>query len=225
MKSAHSIQDYLDVIRKGIKSKFKDGKPKKVVIVGAGMAGLVAGYELKRAGHIPVILEAQQRVGGRVYTLRQPFTEGLYAEVGAMRIPRAHSLTLEYISKFGLLTNDFTMDNPNAYYFIGGKKVRASEANANPALLGFDVADHEKEFTAGQMYMKAIQPLLDMLEKNGDMAWDEIVAKYDQYSTREFLELNGWSEGMIEMYGLLANQEAVMNSSFLELFREDSGNY
>ncbi len=35
----------------------------------------------------------------------------------------------------------------------------------------------------------------------------------------------GWSEGAIEMYGLLANQEAVMNSSFLEVFREDSGNY
>jgi monoamine oxidase len=64
-----------------------------------------------------------------------------------------------------------------------------------------------------------------MLAKDGDLAWQEIVAKYDQYSTREFLELSGWSEGMIEMFGLLANQEAVMNSSFLELFREDSGNY
>src|SRR5262245_5973761 len=141
MKPAHSIQDYLDVIRNGIKSKFSEGKPKKVVIVGAGMAGLVAGYELKRAGHIPVIIEAQQRIGGRVYTLRQPFTEGLYAEVGAMRIPRAHKLTLEYIEKFSLKTNDFTMDNPNAYYFIGGQKVRTSEANANPALLGFDISE------------------------------------------------------------------------------------
>jgi monoamine oxidase len=42
---------------------------------------------------------------------------------------------------------------------------------------------------------------------------------------REFLELKGWSEGMIEMFGLLNNQEAMMNSSFLELFREDGGNY
>ena len=94
MKPVHSIHDYLDVIRKGISPESKDsqttaGRPKKVVIVGAGVAGLVAGYELKRAGHKPVILEGQQRVGGRVYTLRQPFTEGLYAEVGAMRIPLA----------------------------------------------------------------------------------------------------------------------------------------
>ena len=225
MQPKRSIQEYVDVVKQGIEKKFAGGKPKKVVIVGAGLAGLAAGYELKRAGHNPVILEAQQRVGGRVYTLRDPFTEGLYAEVGAMRIPRAHILTIEYIGKFGLPTNDFTMDNPNAYYYMGGRKVRASEANADPSLLGFEVSENEKGMTSGQMYMKTIQPLLDMLERDGEAAWDEIVAKYDQYSTREFLELNGWSEGMIEMFGLLANQESVMNSSFLELFREDSGNY
>ena len=225
MQSDHSIQDYVDIVKQGIAKKFPTGKPKKVVIVGAGLAGLAAGYELKRAGHTPIILEAQQRVGGRVYTLRDPFTEGLYAEVGAMRIPRAHRLTMEYVEKFQLQTNDFTMDNPNAYYYIGGKKLRASEAATDPSLLGFEVHEHEKGLNVGQMYSKALGSLLDMLEKSGDSAWDEIVVQYDQYSTREFLELNGWSEGMIEMFGLLANQESVMNSSFLELFREDSGNY
>jgi monoamine oxidase len=225
VQSEHSIQDYLDVVNQGIDKKFGSSEPKKIIIVGAGLAGLSAGFELKRAGHNPVILEAQQRVGGRVYTLRDPFTEGLYAEVGAMRIPRAHSLTLEYISRFGLKTSDFTMDNPNAYYYIGGKKIRALDANANPSLMGFEVNKNEEGKTSGQLYMAAIQPLIDMLEKNGDSAWDEIISMYDQYSTREFLELHGWSEGMIEMFGLLANQESVMNSSFLELFREDSGNY
>lgn len=225
MRSAHSVQDYLEVIRQGIKARFKDTPPKKIVIVGAGVAGLVAAYELKRAGHNPVVLEAQQRVGGRVYTLRQPFTEGLYAEVGAMRIPRAHKLTLEYIDKFGLPTNDFTMENPNAYYFIGGRKVRIGDAELHPELLGFDVADHELGHTAGKLWLKSIQPLIDELEKDNDAAWEMILTKYDQYSTREFLTANGWSESAIEMYGLLANQEAVMNSSFLELFREDAGSY
>ena len=225
MRSEHSIQDYIDIVKRGIAKKFDAATPKKIIIVGAGLAGLAAGYELKRAGHNLVILEEQQRVGGRVYTLRDPFSEGLYAEVGAMRIPRAHKLTMEYIEKFGLKTNDFTMDNPNGYYYIGGKKIRASEATANPALMDFEVHEHEKGLNVGQMYTKALQSLMDMLEKSGDSAWDEIVVQYDQYSTREFLELNGWSEGMIEMFGLLANQESVMNSSFLELFREDSGNY
>jgi len=225
MRSPYSLKEYLDVQKNGIKAKFQDQRPKKVIIVGAGIAGLVAGYELKRAGHTPVILEAQQRVGGRIYTLRAPFIEGLYAEVGAMRIPRAHKLTLAYIEKFGLQTNDFTMDNPNAYFHIGGRKMRIAEGDADPAMLGFEVGSHETGQAAGRLWMKSIRPLLDKLEKDGDAAWDEIVAQYDQYSTREFLEVNGWSEGAIEMYGLLANQEAVMNSSFLELFREDAGNY
>src|SRR6266436_983135 len=61
--------------------------PKKVLVVGAGLAGLVAAYELTQAGHDVIILEAQLRSGGRVQTLREPFSDGLYAEAGAARIP------------------------------------------------------------------------------------------------------------------------------------------
>ena len=84
-------------------------KPKKVLIVGAGMAGLVAADALQRAGHEPLLLEGQQRVGGRIYTLREPFTHGQYAEAGAMRIPKSHDLTLAYVEKFGLKVSPFTI--------------------------------------------------------------------------------------------------------------------
>ncbi len=63
------------------------GPPKKVIIIGAGLAGLAAAYELTQAGHDVTILEAQTRPGGRVHTLRDNFAEGLYAEAGATRIP------------------------------------------------------------------------------------------------------------------------------------------
>jgi monoamine oxidase len=225
MRQAFSMDDYLQVVRTGMEKLLEGGRRKKVVIVGAGMAGLVAAHELKRAGHDPVILEAQRRVGGRVYTLRDPFMDGLYAEVGAMRIPRAHKLTLEYIDKFRLKTHNFTMDNPRAYYYLGGRKICIADCDADPALLGFEVGEHELGIPASKLWLKCIQPLIDHLQTGGEGAWEEIVHKYDQYSTREFLELSGWSEGAIEMYGVLANQEAVMNSSFLELFREDAGNY
>ena len=91
--------------------------PKRVIIIGGGIAGLVAGFELLRQGHEPLILEAQHRVGGRVYTLRD-FALGLYAEAGAMRIPRVHDLTLEYCRLFGLELRPFVMGNPSAQFIL-----------------------------------------------------------------------------------------------------------
>jgi monoamine oxidase len=76
--------------------------PKKIVIIGAGMAGLSAGYELTQLGHDVTILEARSRPGGRVHTLREPFDDGLYAEAGAARIPDNHDLTLKYVKLFDL---------------------------------------------------------------------------------------------------------------------------
>jgi monoamine oxidase len=218
----YPVQDYVDVVNQGLDKKFKNGKPKKVVIVGAGLAGLAAGHELLKAGHDVQIIEAQHRAGGRIYTLREPFAQGLYGEAGAMRIPRAHELTMAYIEKFGLQTQDFVMGNPQAYVHVGGVKRRMADAQANPDLLGFETSASEKGKLAGDLWDAAIRPLVARVEKEG---WDGVVAEYDQYSVREFLEHEGWSEGLIEMFGLLNNQEAVMNSSFLELFREDGGNY
>src|SRR5688572_32214201 len=76
-------------------------RPKRVLVIGAGLSGLVAAYELSKAGHAVTVLEAQHRVGGRVLTLREPWADGLYVEAGAARIPDNHDLTLGYVQKFG----------------------------------------------------------------------------------------------------------------------------
>ncbi|MYC93175.1 MAG: FAD-dependent oxidoreductase [Gemmatimonadetes bacterium] len=83
------------------------GRPMRIVVVGAGMAGLAAAYELSRAGHEVTVLEARERVGGRVLTLRAPFAAGHSAEAGAARIPPEHDLTLGYARHFGLETDRF----------------------------------------------------------------------------------------------------------------------
>lgn len=82
---------------------------RKVLVLGAGLAGLAAGYELQRAGHDVKVLEAQERPGGRVLTLRT-FDEGMYADAGAARIPEDHESVLRYVKEFGLRLVPFYPD-------------------------------------------------------------------------------------------------------------------
>ena len=213
----------LATIRDGLPPR--PGKRHRVIVVGAGMAGLVAADELARAGHDPVIREARQRVGGRVYTMREPFAPGLYAEAGAMRIPRAHRLTLACLEKVGLAVKPFTMHNPNAYCHLFGRKMRLKEFEERPELLGAELAEQDRGLTSGQRWQSLLQPFAQRIEQDADAGWSSIVAQYDGYSTREFLEERGWSESAIELFGLVWNQEALMNSCFLELLREEVGNY
>jgi monoamine oxidase len=76
-------------------------EPKSVVILGGGLAGLAAGFELKRAGHTVTILEARKFPGGRVQTIRD-FNNGQYAEAGALSFPQSHGFTYGYATDLGL---------------------------------------------------------------------------------------------------------------------------
>ncbi len=66
------------------------GTPRRVVVVGAGLAGLTAALDLTDAGWDVVVLEARDRVGGRVHTLYDPFSPGLHAEAGGESIDDNH---------------------------------------------------------------------------------------------------------------------------------------
>jgi monoamine oxidase len=193
-----------------------------VLIIGGGMAGLVAAFELRRQGHQPVVLEAQNRVGGRIYTLRS-FAPGLYAEAGAMRIPRVHRLTLEYCRLFKLRLRPFMMSNPRALVHVGGVRMTAAEAAANPERLPFELAAHEQGRSADAMWEEAVAEIREMIDRAGDEAWEEIVRRYDEYSLYEFLKTRGFSEGAIEYYAVMNFLEADMHNAVVEILREDLG--
>src|ERR1041385_2228896 len=95
---------------------------KKIIIIGAGMAGLSAAYELTQLGHNVTVLEARTRPGGRVHTLREPFSDGLYAEEGAARIPQNHDLTLKYVRQFELPLEPFYPSRLNAVRLDRGSR-------------------------------------------------------------------------------------------------------
>jgi monoamine oxidase len=88
----------------------------KVVVLGAGMAGLSAAYELCKSGYDCAVLEARDRVGGRNWTVRPrtrldmtdgsrqicDFDEGLYWNAGAARLPSHHQAILGYCRELGI---------------------------------------------------------------------------------------------------------------------------
>jgi monoamine oxidase len=141
-----------------------------------------------------------------------------------MRIPASHRLTMHYVNRFRLPTFPFTMGNHHAYYFLCNQRIRRGDLPLQADCFGFEMSARERGKTPEQLWQAALKPITDRLDAEGDDAWPGIIRDYDQYSTREFLEENGWSEGAIEMFGLLENQESRMNSSFVELLMADVGN-
>ena len=204
----------LRVIDEGLPSA---SKPKDVLVIGAGMAGLVAAYELKKAGHKVIILEASRRVGGRVWTLREPFTHGLYAEGGAMRIPDAHKLTWRYIDKFELQTQPFIMERKNQILLINNKRQTWEEFQRNPTIEGFQLTAKEAGKTPKQLWNETVEPLRKQYEEGG---WNKILDEWGDYTTRQFLEKMGWSRDAITLYGIVENQRARLNHSVTALLWE-----
>lgn len=99
---------------------------KDIAVVGAGMSGLVCAWFLQRAGHRVRIYEANNIPGGRVKTMREGFTNGLYAEAGAMRIPAKHKLTLDLVKRFGLATWNFQNSCDETFLHFSNKKTPRS---------------------------------------------------------------------------------------------------
>jgi len=122
-----------------------------VLVLGAGMAGLVAAYELRNAGYKVTVLEYNARAGGRNWTLRggDRYTElggetqecgfdpGLYINPGPWRLPYHHRGMLSYCKRLGVALEPFVQINYNAYVHsskaFGGKpqRLRAVKADYN----------------------------------------------------------------------------------------------
>ncbi len=123
---------------------------KRIAILGGGISGLTAAYELLRAGHEVTILEASHRAGGRVFTVRhgdlideignRQYCEfddepHMYFNAGAARIPSTHRNVLHYCQELGVELEIFINENKQAWVqddaMLGGKPVRNGEYTTN----------------------------------------------------------------------------------------------
>jgi monoamine oxidase len=125
----------------------------KVIVLGAGMSGLVAGYELGKLGYDYRVLEARDRVGGLMWTVRRgtrhtevggetqvcEFDEGQYFNGGAWRIPNRDQGVLDYCRELGVPLEIFINWTDANYFYeenaelgpLSGKPVRLREVKAD----------------------------------------------------------------------------------------------
>lgn len=211
----------LKTIQQGIG---RTNQPKKIIIVGAGMAGLVAGSLLKEAGHEVEIIEATSRVGGRVYTKREPFTDGLYLDVGAMRIPNIHDLVFAYVEKFGLTVHPFINASPKDIIFVNGVRTTFETYMKKPGILKYPLAPSERGKNVNELLKEVVGPLLSFISKNPEKNWPIAVQRFEKYSVDDYFRENPFgislSEGANEMMKVMQMIEGFPELSFIEILRE-----
>ncbi len=175
--------------------------PKRVIIAGAGLAGLACAYELAKRGHDVVILEASDRTGGHVRTLRGQFADGLYADVGAEHFTNpGYELLRGYAKEFGLPILAYP-HRENVLIVVNGRMV--SEAEARTAA--------ESGFSASEIKYVNSNPFEDVSTLYFARYFDKFKDEYqpfgigldglDYISVRDFLRSEGASEACVREYG------------------------
>ena len=206
--------------------RLRDRRPDqtgKVIVIGAGLAGLTAAFELENLGFAVEVLEADpSHIGGRVRTLR--FGQR-YGEAGAMRIPCDHDLTKFYVNHFNLTLRKFVQINGDAFMLARGKKVRANNAEALLPL--YHLTENEAGAKDYDLWNRAVGKLADSLtqeekeELKGDRITSTRLKALDQQSLHATFVQCGLSPGAIQLMASTWNLDAYLPVSMTEHLREE----
>ena len=177
------------------------GAGRSVVVLGAGIAGLVAAYELQRAGYRVTVLEARDRVGGRVWTIRggdavahldRPsqqamFSSGQYFNAGAARIPVSHRAILGYAKSLGVPIETFVNADMATGWDFGGK-VRPGRRMA------LDMQGRVAELLAKAIDQRALDTVMPKSELDAFRGFLSIYGGLDARGKLQAWPSSGYSE-------------------------------
>ena len=176
---------------------------RRVAVLGGGLAGLSAAYELHRAGCDVTILEARTRPGGRVYTLREPFSDALYADAGAARIQDSHAFTLRYVKEFGLTLDPFFPSDGARVTRVGDRRIvtpPATRIDLEQIPLAF--SDEERKLGYGGCLNKYLfSHLTEVGDPTADGWLSQDLGRFE-LTLSDFCRRQGASAGMLVMIAL-----------------------
>jgi monoamine oxidase len=163
----------------------------QVLVLGAGLAGLAAAWELSEGGHEVTVLEARTRPGGRVLTLRESFADGLYAEAGAISFGDSYSAANRYIDALRLKRASWVKTDLAPLYHLRGRRFAARAGETPP--WPYDLTPEERKLGPTGIAQRYIVEVLPRGIDNPD-SWNlPPLANLDQWSLDDFMRSNGAS--------------------------------
>ncbi len=203
-----------------------------VGIIGGGIAGLSAAFELRKLGFDITIFEQQkERIGGRIYTYYFDENKRFYGELGAMRIPISHEATWKYINLFKLRTTPFIQNNDNAFIYVRNKRAINDPDGISvmeKIYPEFNLAPWERKepwqklvsYGLGASLLQISPDIRRELLQNKKRYSPEI-EYFDSLSIRRELEERGLSEGAIEMLSSIVTFSGwLYDNSYIESLQE-----
>lgn len=180
-----------------------------IVVVGAGVAGLAVANRLKETGRRVIVLEGRNEPGGRVRTVRAPFDDGLYGELGAARVFDTHFYLQHWVNALGLNLVPFAPNAGASLFAVGGKRLRADDPGAGAALFP-DLRRDERGLTPAALTNKYLEGLpADLGEPLADAASYARWAPFDRVTWPDFLRQRGASEAAVKLLTMGADSRAI----------------
>ncbi|MCI0601680.1 FAD-dependent oxidoreductase [bacterium] len=174
---------------------------KEVLVLGAGLAGLAAAYELNKSGFGVTVLEARSHPGGRVRTYRDPFSDDLYAEMGAEYVDASDEYDHRYCKEFGLQVLTAKLYDG---IFVRGQRFRIESFKKLRESLPF------KGTRPGVLFGQEMQYTKRLLEKITDAkVLPPEILKLDQLSVADLLTREGAPKDVIDLYTYLNATEST----------------
>ncbi|MFU8877367.1 MAG: flavin monoamine oxidase family protein [Wenzhouxiangellaceae bacterium] len=171
--------------------------PGRVIVLGAGLAGLAAATELRRAGLEVIVLEARDRPGGRVHTLREPFSHGLYAEAGAVGFSSQYRMANRIIDELGLERAGWAAPDLPQLYHLKGQRFTAGADDASDWPYALD-PDERPLGPHGLVKRYILDHLPEAVAEPG--AWSRApLAELDEITLGEFMRRHGASDAAVEL--------------------------